>query len=193
MIFSKSTTIVNTPVVIKSGYTYDPIKRVENAKFLGIYFDDQMTFKIHINNLSQRLSRIAAMLYQVKDLMPEFVLKKMYFAHVQSLLLYCNLIWSNTNKTDLTPIILTQKRILRIITKSEFLAHTRPLFKSTRILNVENLRKLSLAVYCYRNKNNLNHLMAQHDYYTRHRNQLRPAIHRISHFEKSLSGTNYLE
>ena len=125
------------------------------------------------------------MLYQVKDLMPEFVLKKMYFAHVQSLLLYCNLIWSNTNKTDLTPIILTQKRILRIITKSEFLAHTRPLFKSTRILNVENLRKLSLAVYCYRNKNNLNHLMAQHDYFTRHRNQLRPAIHRTSHFEKS--------
>ena len=95
------------------------------------------------------------------------------------------MIWCNTNKTDLNAIIIIQKRLIRLITRSEFLAHTIPLFRSTKILTLENLRKLSLGIYCHNNKNNFNHLLAQHDYLTRQRNQLRPIRHRTSHFEKS--------
>ena len=185
MLFSKSKINETRPIVIKSGFSYEIIKRVNNTKFLGIYFDDKMTFKSHVIHLSQRLSRTAALLYQVKDLMPEFVLKKMYYAHVQSLLCYCNLIWCNTNKTDLNPIALLQKRIIRIITNSNILAHTQPLFQQSKILNIDNLRKLSLASYAYKNRDKFNNLIAQHNYQTRRRNQLRPIRHRTSQFEKS--------
>ena len=116
------------PLVIKSYYTYDVIQRVNSIKFLGVFHDENMTFKTHIKHLSQRLSRIAALLYLVRDFMPDFVLMRMYNAHVSSTLNYCNLIWANTFPTHILPLLKAQKRIIRIITKSDPLAHTAPLF-----------------------------------------------------------------
>ena len=174
------------PLTIKSNFTYDVIARVENIKFLGVYHDERMNFKAHINLLSQRLSRIAALLYQVRDVMPDFVLKKMYIAHVSSQLNYCNLIWANIFPTHLVPLVKAQKRIVRIITKSEALAHTDPLFNQCKILTVEKLRKLSLGKYCFANINKItNDLNVPHLYFTRHRNRLRPYAHNHSLFERS--------
>ena len=185
MLFSRKRVLDSIPLVIKSGQTYDVINRVDNTKFLGVYFNDNMTFKAHISYLSKKLARVAALIYQVRDLLPDFVLKNVYYAHAQSLLYYCNLIWCNTNKTDLTAITLIQKRLIRLITRSDILAHTSPLFRRTKILNLENLRKLTLGLYCFKNKNNFDHLQARHNYPTRQRNQLRPIRHRTSQFEKS--------
>ena len=185
MIFSKKKLVNCTPLVIKSGYSYASINKVDKTKFLGVYINDDMTFKTHIAFLSQKLARIAALIYQVKDLMPEFVLKNMYYAHAQSLLFYCNLIWNNTNKSDLNSLYVVQKRLIRLITKSEYLAHTRPLFRRTKILDLESIRKYCLGLYCYKNKDNFDHLLATHTYSTRHRYQLRPIRHRTSKFEKS--------
>ena len=185
MIFSKYKITVPLPLLIKSGYTYDVINKVKTTKFLGVHLDDNMTFKTHLNHLSQKLSRINSLFYQVRDLIPLFVLKRMYFAHVQSLLSYCNVIWSNTNSTDLNSVTIAQKRIIRTITKSDILAHTRPLFMATKILTIEQLRRYFLGIYCFKNQTNFHHLMGQHNYRTRRRHDLRPVIHRTSFFEKS--------
>ena len=174
------------PLTIKSNYTYDVISRVKNIKFLGVFHDEHMTFKPHITYLSQRLSRIAALLYQVRDFMPEFVLHKMYNAHVSSLINYCNPVWANTFPTHVTPLVKAQKRIVRIITKSEALAHTAPLFEHSKILTIEKVRKFSLAKFCFVNIDQLNEdLNVHHHHHTRHRNRLRPISHNHSLFERS--------
>ena len=72
-----------------------------------------------------------------------------------------------------------------MINKSDFLAHTRPIFQSLNILDFNKLRKLSLGMYCYKNKAKFNHLVPSHNYATRNRNLLRPVKHRTTHFEKS--------
>ena len=71
------------------------------------------------------------------------------------------------------------------ITRSEYLAHTRPLFQRTQILDLDNIRKLSLGIYCYKNRDSFDHLLAAHNYPTRNRNRLRPVRHRTSQFKKS--------
>ena len=109
----------------------------------------------------------------------------MYYANINSLLTYCNLIWMNTHPTDLLPLVTLQKRIIRIITHSEFLAHTDPLFNQCRILKIEKLRKFALALHTFKNKENHRHLIAQHNYLTRHRNHLRIPAHRTALFHKS--------
>ena len=174
------------PLTIKSNQTYEIINRVENIKFLGVFHDEKMNFNAHVTYLSQRLSRIAALLYQVRDLMPEFVLKKMYDAHVSSHLNYCNLVWANTFPTHIDPLVKAQKRIVRIITRSEFLAHTAPLFDITKMLTIEKLRKLSLGKYCFTNIDILtDNLNVHHEYNTRHRNRIRAQAHNHSLFERS--------
>ena len=118
--------------------------------------------------------------------MPTYVLKNMYHAHIGSLINYCNIIWANICPTNLTPLTLILKRAIRNVTKSEFLAHTEPLFKSMKILDLEGTRKLSLAMYFFNTRDiNVPPLLATHRYQTRHRDRLRPPQHRQTLFHNS--------
>ena len=118
--------------------------------------------------------------------MPDFVIKCLYHAHVSSILNYCNIIWSNTYVTHLDPLIKAQKRIIRLITNSDFLAHTEPLFRQLNIFNIERLRKYHLALYFYKNRELiLPTLQGHHRYETRNRARPRPERHFKTIYERS--------
>ena len=111
------------PLVIKYSHSYQVIARVDHFKFLGVIYDDQLSFKYHSAWLTNKLSHVASMIYQVKDFLPSFVQKLLYFAHVHSLLSYCNTIWASTHYSHLQSLIRIQKRIIRLITASSYLEH----------------------------------------------------------------------
>ena len=118
--------------------------------------------------------------------MPTFVLKNMYHAHVASLVNYCNIIWANGYSTSLSPLLLILKRIIRNVSKSDFLAHTAPLFKRLKILDLEGIRNVALGSYFFKTQNfNALPLIANHRYHTRHRNRLRPPQHRLTQYHNS--------
>ena len=70
----------------------------------------------------------------------------MYFILIYSLVYsyfqYCILEWGSTYPTQLRRLILLQKRIVRIISKEGFDAHTNPLFESLMILKLEDIYSL---------------------------------------------------
>ena len=186
MIFGTQPNDHSIPLLIKSGYNFETIKRIHEIKFLGIHYDQKLDFKTHINYLTQRLSRICALIYRVKELMPTFVLRNMYHAHVSSLINYCNIVWANIYPTALKPLELILKRIIRNISNSDFLAHTAPLFKRLKLLDLEGIRKISLASYFFKTQDvNLPPLLANHGYHTRHRDRLRVPQHRLTQFHNS--------
>ena len=185
MLFSNRPPDNLPPLLIKSNFTYDVIKSTDEIKFLGVYYDPRMTFKTHCRHLTSRLARLAALLFRIKDFAPQNILKIIYHAHVSSILNYCNIIWSNTYDTHLNSVTKMQKRIIRNVTRSAFRDHTAPLFKETKILPIESIRKLSIATFIFKNQLTFPGLLAQHDYRTRRRDRLRPPIHRTSLFEKS--------
>ena len=186
VIFSKSAIADLPPLVIRSNFTYEIIQRVTEVKFLGIYYDEKLTFKRHITHISSRLASISSLIYRVKHIVPEWVMQTMYNAHVNSIINYCNLIWANTYSCHLMSLIVIQKRIVRNIVRTDYLAHTEPIFKHLKILNIENTRKLALATYFFDNRDELiPTLTANHQYHTRYRNLLRPSIHHRTQYEKS--------
>ena len=153
-------------------------------KFLGVIYDDNLNFKYHVNHVTKKLSRSAAMLYRLRDFMPFEVLKTLYYAHIYPHLLYCNPIWSTTYNTHLTSLNLLHKKIIRIITNSSYLEHTTPLFKSTKILKFEDLSKISIAKCMYKKQINVSY--PSHQYPTRHREQLNVPPHRLTLFRHSI-------
>ena len=72
----------------------------------------------------------------------------MYFILIYSLVYsyfqYCILEWGSTYPTQLRRLILLQKRIVRIISKKGFDAHTNPLFESLMILKLEDIYSAAL-------------------------------------------------
>ena len=78
----------------------------------------------------------------------------MYFILIYSLAYsyfqYCILEWGSTYLTQLRRLILLQKRIVRIISKKGFDAHTNPLFKNLMILKLEDIYSLhSWEIYVF--------------------------------------------
>ena len=59
---------------------------------------------------------------------------------------YMILVWGHHHKT----ITQLQKRAIRVITLSKYLAHTEPLFKNVNILKVEDIFRLQQIKFYYR-------------------------------------------
>ena len=76
---------------------------------------------------------------RAKHFLPQSALLTLYYSLIHSHLLYCPLIYSCTNKTNLEKIFPTQKKALRIATNSKFHDHTAPLFSKHKILSLEKI------------------------------------------------------
>lgn len=123
--------------------------------------------------------------------MPQYILKCIYCALIYPFLTYCNPIWCCKYPI---PLKIQLIRILRMITNSGYLDHTRPLFKLIEILNLDDICAFVISMIKYMNKNNSQNVPT-HNYCTRHRNLLRPPpppslqVPSIDHIWALLSGT----
>ena len=71
-------------------------------------------------------------------------------------LYYCNIVWGSTYKTTLRRLVILQKRVVRIISKSTFDAPSDPIFKE-HILKFDNIHSLKLGKFIYSYKKSLLH------------------------------------
>ena len=128
------------------------INVLECVKFLGVHLDNRLTFKNHINAVCGKLSKVVGILYKLKECLSPKSLINMYYNLFYPYLTYGNVLWGGTYGTHLNTIEMLQKRAIRIITGSEYLSHTEPLFLQTSILKFEDLHKYLLLLYYFKHK-----------------------------------------
>lgn len=168
-------------------YDNNTVTKTDKHTILGVTIDDKMTFKPHIDNLMLKLSRVMSLLYRVRDNVPNNIMTTLYHAHVLPHLHYCIPIWCSTYPTHLLPLFKMQKRIIRIITNSDFYAHTQPLFKESSVLKLFDINKLEIAVYMFKIFTTQNVELPQHNYPTRTQHNIRIPRHNLTLFQHSLS------
>ena len=118
------------------------LKRIGNdceeksVKFLGIFIDENLSWKYHIAHVNKRISGALFSIKQVKNMLPKDCLRALYFALVHSHICYGILAWGNCNEKTLHRTVLLQKRAIRIINNAKFKSHTDPLFKATNIMKI---------------------------------------------------------
>jgi hypothetical protein len=108
-------------------------------KFLGIHLDPALTFKFHIQSITAKISKSLYFIRSAKNFLSEKALKSLYYALVHCHLVYGIQIWSCTNACNLKNLEIKQKAALRVITQSNYNAHTEPLFKQANILPLVSL------------------------------------------------------
>ena len=70
-------------------------------------------------------------------------------------LYYCNLVWASTYQSNLHRIILLQKRVVRILSRSNFDAHTDPIFKELHIMKFCDICSLQMGQFMFSYKHGL--------------------------------------
>ena len=92
------------------------IPRKRHTKFLGIWVDDQLNWKHHIQNLTTRLSSRMGLMKRGKNLLSSHAKKVLYFGQVHSLITYGMSIWGTlVSKSNIKRIQAVQNTCLRCI------------------------------------------------------------------------------
>ena len=138
----------------KINFNQVELQRVSIAKILGVIFDDKLTFKEHINQLVNKLVKYMYILVKLAKSIPLYILKNIYYAHVHSQLLYCLPIYGIARNYVINPVIIMQKRFIRLLSASLLYDHTQPLFKKLKILQFHQLLNLSLLKEQHKIMNN---------------------------------------
>ena len=126
------------------------IDKVMSTKFLGVYIDNKLNWKRHIDHVCGKVSRGLGIILKARQLLTRNSLKTLYYSFIYPYFTYCNHVWGSTYPTTLNPLFLRQKRAIRIIAGAKFLDHTDPLFCSLNLLKLHDINTFVISKFMYK-------------------------------------------
>jgi len=140
------------------------ICKTTHTKYLGVMVDCHLRWDQHVNQTVSRLRKTMFLFRKIRDFLPEFFLRNLYFAFVQSILNYGLLSYGSATKTLLNKLLVLQKIIIKIYRKKPMRFPSEQLFCEGKIMSINKLYFLKVLRYI------LNGFALQkisHDYNTR--------------------------
>ena len=119
------------------------IEYVDTFNFLGIVIDKHLNRNAHTNKIANKISKMTGMLNKLKHVLPPQILKIIYLSLIQCHLNYGILTWGY----QASRVFKLQKRAIRTITRSNYIAHSEPIFKYLDILKEIGTIKRFYSVY----------------------------------------------
>ena len=121
----------------------------KNTTFLGITLDEHLTWEDHCNKVANKMAKNTGVLNRIKNLVPATSLLTIYNSLIFSHLSYGLEAWGATTAKNLKRIIGIQKKAVRIIGKSHWLAHTEPRMKNLELLKVKDQHQFQCLTMMY--------------------------------------------
>jgi hypothetical protein len=166
------------------------LERVKNFKFLGLTINENMTWKDHITNIKIKISKTIGVMHKLKYIVPKEILLTLYHSLILPHLHFQIISWG---KSNIDKLVLLQKRAIRIIIGSHYLAHTSPLFINLNLLKLSDLYNIACLKFLFKLENktlpqyflnwDLRRNQDYHSYLTRYRNNTTSLSHHNDYFE----------
>jgi hypothetical protein len=128
------------------------IKYVDNIKFLGVILDSKLSWRQHISQVCLTISRNIGVMSKLRYKLPDSAMLLLYNALILPHLMYCNIVWGGAGKSLFERLFKLQKRSIRIITYSMYIAYTSPLFSKLKVLNLKDIFSLQVLLFVYKCK-----------------------------------------
>ena len=170
------------------------IKQTETMKYLGVIIDTKLNWISHITFVKNKVAKGIGIIRRARPLLNKSALRNLYHTFIYPYLTYCVEVWGSAKSIHLSPILLLQKKIIRLITFSEGLAHTEPIFLQLNILPIDKLIQDRIGLFMYKMFHGLhpptiNNLYIKncdvHNHNTRHRNYLHVSMAHSDLYAKS--------
>jgi hypothetical protein len=127
-----------------------PLIAVNEFNFLGTIITSSINWKKHCSHICNKLSRIIGILRRLRNTVPSYVLLSIYNSMFVPYLHYSILLWGHCPHR----IPKLQKRAIRIVFKTKYNAHTDPIFKQNGLLKFDDMYKLAVLKFFFKNVNN---------------------------------------
>ncbi len=125
------------------------IKQASFVKYLGIHIDSHLNWKTQINNILKKIQRSIGILSKLRYYVTSKILLQLYYCLIYPFLTYGIVVWGNTYESSLKPLVLLQKRVVRVITFLSYDEHTSPLFKNLGLLKLLDIIRMSNLLFMH--------------------------------------------
>ena len=123
------------------------LKEKNSIKFLGVYIDNSLGNPI--STMYVKNVKVYRCYFQI-SLLTEKTPLSLYYTLVYPYISNCSTVWTSTYPTNLNRIYLLQKRAVRAITKSDYLAHSAPLFSQLNVLDIYQVNSFHVGKFMYK-------------------------------------------
>ena len=125
------------------------VKRLPSLNFLGMVLDQKLTFNKQILKIVSHLSKVQGIIFKL-NFLPAHILRSLYMSLFQPHLVYCIETWGCSCLSILDPLIILQKKVVRVINGSGYLDHTAPIFNDLKILKIKDLFDYFISIYSFK-------------------------------------------
>jgi len=127
--------------------------RTAEVKYVGLTFNEHLTFNNHIKIMNAKLKRANNLIAIARHYLPKELLLQIYYGQFYSHLNYGCQIWGQT-QSKINPTIILQKKAIRLMTFSHHQAHTNNLFTDLNLLKLNDIVKLNNILFTHNTLNN---------------------------------------
>ena len=120
---------------IKLNINKNNIKQVSTFKYLGIYLDDKLTWREHLQNLQTKLAKFSGMIYKIRNFAPRKVIMMLYNALVGSCLRYSIRAWGSSSHLQ-NALESVQNKIIQAILFLPYDSDPKPGYLELKVLNM---------------------------------------------------------
>lgn len=120
------------------------IQRAPHAKYLGITFDECLTWKTHIDSLCKSLCKYFGIFNHIKRNLTRNTVRQVYFACIYSRISYGIEILTNCSFTLLKKLQVMQSKLLKLLLNLNYRTPTDILHKNVHILKVSDVRTVKI-------------------------------------------------
>ena len=100
---------------IRVSIDHQTLNRVEQFKFLGVILDNKLKWKLHIEYVRNKISKICGLLYRIRQQLDTKSLLTIYNSLIYTSLVYGVIFWGGACPNFLKQLVIIQKRALRTI------------------------------------------------------------------------------
>ena len=132
------------------------IKRVPNARYLGITIDEKMSFKEQFNKLNKKLKETVNALIAVRETLNYRAKIQLYHSFFESHLKYAAVTYfDKLNKTQIEILNKLQKKAIRLVFNAKMRCHTGKLLKLAEIIPINKVYKCEALKFVFKYRNEL--------------------------------------
>ena len=131
------------------------ISKTDCFKYLGVIIDCKLSWIPHITYVKNKVSKGIGIIYKARRYLNRRSLLNLYHSFVYPYLIYSVEVWGNAAQCHINQLLLVQKRIIIIISYSEYKAPSTPLFRSLDILPIDKLVHNRIGIMMYKYVNDL--------------------------------------
>lgn len=128
------------------------ISIAESIKYLGVVFDQHMTWQKHIGYVNKRIRKTVHKFFILRNILTRKNMFIVYTSLIESILRYGITSWGLLYKTSLQPLQTTQNYILKTILNKDMRYSTELIYNNNSILDIRGLCILSILMYIQKNK-----------------------------------------